>query len=130
MLGDFGDLQEIVVKWLSVPVVSYLKMGSLDQDYSQDAASFIKSWQADIDVGQQFNNFAAHHEDRPYTGVRMIDTNNDGSKERNWFMCFSALHFGGKCSPYIAGMGQHRILEVAQGAPSHQTSPFQFAKVV
>ena len=60
----------------------------------------------------------------------MIDTNNDGSKKRNWFMRFSALHFGGKCSPYIAGMGQHRILEVAQGAPSDQTSPFQFAKVV
>jgi hypothetical protein len=38
-------------------------MGSPDQDYSQDAASFIKSWQADIDVGQQFNNFATHHED-------------------------------------------------------------------
>jgi hypothetical protein len=56
-------LEEIVVKWLSVSVESYLKMGSPDQDYSQDAASFIKSWQADIDVGQQFNNFATHHED-------------------------------------------------------------------
>jgi hypothetical protein len=101
ILGNFGDLQDIVVKWLSVPVYSYLKLGSPDQDYTQETATFIKSWQADIDVGQQFNNFAALHKDCPYTGVRMIDTNNDGSKERHWFMCFLALHFGGRCSPYL-----------------------------
>lgn len=81
-LGYVGDLQKIVVKWLSLPVDSYLKSGSADQDYTQDAATFIKSWQADIDMGQQFNNFAVHHEDHPYLGVRIIYTNNYGSAEK------------------------------------------------
>ena len=130
ILGDFGDLQEITVKWLSVPVDTYLKMGSPDQDYTQEATTFIKSWQIDIDVGQQFNNFAAHYKDRPYLGVRMIDTNNNGSTEREWFMRFSALHFGGRCSPYIACMGQQRILELARGQPDDLSSPFHFVKVV
>ena len=128
--GDFGDLQEITVKWLSVPVDNYLKMGSPDQDYTQEATTFIKSWHVDIDVGQQFNNFAAHHKDRPYLGVRMFDTNNDGSVEREWFMRFSALHFGGRASPYIACMGQQHILELARGQPNNLNSPFHFVKVV
>ena len=105
-------------------------MGSPDQDYTQEATTFIKSWHVDIDVGQQFNNFAAHHKDRPYLGVRMFDTNNDGSVEREWFMRFSALHFGGRASPYIACMGQQRILELARGQPNDLKSPFQFVKVV
>lgn len=79
ILGDFRDLEEITVKWLTMPVASYLLMGSPDEDYSQDADMFIKSWQSDIDVGSQFHNFVAHHQDRPYLGVRMIDTSNDGS---------------------------------------------------
>jgi hypothetical protein len=46
MLCDFGGLEEIVVRWLSVPVGTYLLMGCLDQDYTQDATKFINhgSW--------------------------------------------------------------------------------------
>jgi hypothetical protein len=130
ILGDFGDLEEIVVKWISMPVETYLLKGSPDQDYTQEADNFIKSWQLDIDVGQQFNNYASHPDDRPYCGVRMIDTKNDGSPERHWFMRFSALHFGGKCSPFIAGVGQQRILEWAKKPPADDTSPFQYTKVI
>lgn len=130
ILGNFGDLEETVVKWLAVPVAIYLQMGSPDQDYSRDASNFIKSWQADIDIGQQFNNFAAHHEDRPDLGVRMIDTRNNGSKEKHWFMRFSVLHFGGRVSPYIAGMGQQRILEWVKRPPHDTASPYQFDRVI
>lgn len=130
ILGDFRDLEEIVVKWLSVPVESYLLSDSPDKDYTQDAANFIKTWQADIDVGQQFHNFRSHHLDRPYLGVRMIDTRNDGSREKQFFMAFSILHFGGRTSPYIAGVGQQRILELAKGPPHHAASPFAYKKVI
>jgi hypothetical protein len=130
ILGDFGDLEEIVVKWLTLSVMAYLLAGSPDQDYSQDATSFNKSWQLDIDVGQQFNNYASHYEDRPYCGVRMIDTRNDGSMERHWFARFSVLHFGGRCSPYIAGMGQQRILEWVKKPPGDESSPFSYKKVI
>jgi hypothetical protein len=77
ILGDFRDLEEITVNWLTLSVMAYLLAGSPDQDYTQDATEFIKSWQVDIDVGQQFHNYASHHCDRPYAGVRMIDTRNE-----------------------------------------------------
>lgn len=130
ILGDFRDLEEITVKWLSLPVGSYLKAGSPDEDYSQDATNFIKSWQADIDVGQQFHNYTAHKKDRPYLGVRMHNTSNDGSVETEWFARFNVLHFGGRASPYIAGIGQQRILEWARGPPHHSISPFRFTRVI
>jgi hypothetical protein len=130
ILDDFGELEEIVVKWLSVPVETYLLMGSPDQDYTQDATNFIKSWQLDIDVGQQFNNFSSHPEDRPYCGVRMIDTRNDGSPEHHWFMRFCVLHFGGTDSPFIAGVGQQRILDWAKKPPQDLSSPFRYSKVI
>ena len=113
--GDFRDLEEITVKWLTLSVMAYLLAGSPDQDYTRDATEFIKSWQVDIDVGSQFHNYASHYLDRPYAGVRMIDTRNDGSIEPHWFMRFSVLHFGGRCSPAIAGIQQQRILEWAKG---------------
>jgi hypothetical protein len=130
MLCDFGDLEEIVVRWLSVPVGTYLLMGCPDQDYTQDATNFIKTWQSDIDVSKHFNNWQAHEEDRPYLGVRMFDTRNNGSLERQWFARFSALHFGGRASPYIACQGQSRVLEWAMKNPQDSTSPFQWHKVV
>jgi hypothetical protein len=117
LLGDSGDLEEIVLKWLSKPVGIYLLEGSPDEDYSQDASTFIKSQQADIDVGQQFNNYRAHVNDIPYLGVRMIDTRNDGSHEKQWFTRYCVLHFGGRCSPYIASVCQLRILELCKGHP-------------
>eukprot|EP00804_Cyclotella_cryptica_P003619 CCRYP_002220-RA/>CCRYP_002220-RA protein AED:0.33 eAED:0.28 QI:0/0/0/1/0.25/0.2/5/0/708 len=45
-------------------------------------------------------------------------------------MRFSALHFGGRASPYIACMGQQRILKLARGQPNDLNSPFHFVKVV
>lgn len=119
-----------MVKWISVLVEIYLLQGSPDLDYSQDADNFVKSWQLDIDVGQQFNNYASHPDDQPYCGVQMIDTRNDGSPEHHWFMRFGALHFGGRCSPFIATVGQQRILECAKKPPQDHSSPFQFSKVI
>jgi hypothetical protein len=130
MLNDFGDLEEIVVRWLSVPVGTYLLMGCPSQDYTQDATSFIKSWQVDIDVGKHFNNFQAHEDDRPYLGVRMFETRNDGSFEKQWFARYNRLHFGGRASPYIACQGQSRILEWALRPPWDESSPFRWDKVV
>lgn len=130
LLGDSGDLEEMVVKWLSMPVGTYLKKGCPDEDYSQDTSVFIKSWQADIDVGQQFNNFQAHEDDRPYLGVRMYETRNDGSLEKQYFMRYGVLHFGGKDSPYQANQGQLRILELCKGPPDEAGSAFQWSRVV
>jgi hypothetical protein len=69
MLWDFGDLEEIVVRWLSVPVGTYLLMGCPDQqDYTQDSTNFIKSWQSDIDITKYFMNWQAHEDDQSYLG--------------------------------------------------------------
>ena len=37
----------MIVKWLSKPVGIYLQQGCPDEDYSQDASNFIKSWCTD-----------------------------------------------------------------------------------
>ncbi|KAL7476116.1 hypothetical protein ACHAW6_001994 [Cyclotella cf. meneghiniana] len=120
----------MIVKWLSKPVGIYLQQGCPDEDYSQDASNFIKSWQANIDVGQQFNNFQAHRDDRPYLGVRMIDTRNDGSFERHFFMRYSVLHFGGRNSPWQACQVQLRILELAKGSPDDPANACQWDHVI
>ena len=130
MLCDFGGLEEIVVRWLSTPVGTYLLMGCPDQDYSQDVASFTKSWQADIDVSKHFNNFQAHEDERPYLGVRMYETRNDGSFEKQWFARYTRLHFGGQASPYIVCQGQSRILEWAIKPPWDESSSFRWDNVV
>ena len=59
----------------------------------------------------------------------MIDTRNDGSHERHWFMRYCVLHFGGKNSPYQACQGQARILELAKGEPDDPHSRFQWKRV-
>jgi hypothetical protein len=41
LLGDSGDLEEMVFKWLSKPVGSYLLEGSPDEDYTQDASTLM-----------------------------------------------------------------------------------------
>jgi hypothetical protein len=99
LLGDSGDLKEIVFKWLSKPVGIYLLEGSPDEDHSQDASTFIKSQQEDIDVGQQFNNYRAHVNDRPYLGVRMIDTRNDGSQEKCFALWRAVFTLHRECLP-------------------------------
>ena len=129
LLGDSGDLEEITVKWISMPVEVYLMSGCPDEDYTQDAGIFIKSWQSDIDVGSHFHNFRTHEDDRPYMGVRMIDTDNSGALEKQWFSRYCVLPFGGKCSPYHGCQGESRILELARGEPFDPNSRFQWKKV-
>jgi hypothetical protein len=48
---------------LSLSVGDYLKTGSPDEDYIMEAMSFIKLWQAEIDMGEKFYNFQLHVKD-------------------------------------------------------------------
>ena len=57
MLPTALDAEDQVIKWLSLPVAEYLRLGSPRQDYTQDADCFVRSVQADIDIGKHFKNF-------------------------------------------------------------------------
>ena len=61
MLDDVGDVMEMVTKWLSVPVATYLDAGSPSQDYTQSSSTFVKSLQGDRDVGAMFSSFRVPH---------------------------------------------------------------------
>ena len=123
--------EDQVVKWLSVTVAEYLKLGSPVTDYTQDACNFIKTTQGDIDVGQHFNNFRVHPRDQHTLGVRYIYTNNaDGAVERETFLRFNCCPFGHRSSPNTCCQGQTRILEVCKGDPLDTTNEFQFARCV
>ena len=63
MLDDAGDLVELVVKWLTVPIGQYMEEGSPPQDYTQPESAFIKSKQGGVDVGGMFHSFEAHVKD-------------------------------------------------------------------
>ena len=106
MLDDIGDVKEMVIKWLAVPVAVYLNAGSPPQDYSLSASTFIKSKQGDVDVGAMFNNYPSHPSERHSLGVRVIHTQPEGVYERHEFWRFCVLHFGGRPSPYLACQGQ------------------------
>jgi hypothetical protein len=88
MLDDIGDVKEMMVKWLAIPVAIYLNSGSPSQDYSQSAGTFTKSKQGDIDVGAMFNNFHSHPTERHALGVRIIETQPEGTYE-----CHEIWHF-------------------------------------
>ena len=95
MLPTSRDAEELVVRWLDVPVGIYLKAGSPQVSYTQPGSHYIKSKQGDIDVGQHFSNFMANERDRPYLGVRHIATNNaPGEKERHESFVSNRLTFG------------------------------------
>jgi hypothetical protein len=115
MLDDIGDVKEMVVKWLAVLVAIYLNTGSPPQDCSQSAGTFTKSKQGDIDVGAMFNNFTTHPSERHALGVRMIQTQPEGTYECHEIWHFCALHFGGCPSPYLACQGQRIILDLCKG---------------
>ena len=85
MLPTALDAEDQVVKWLSVKVGEYLRLGSPVTDYStQEASSFIRTKQGDIDVGQHFNNFRVHPQDQHCLGVRYTYTNNEeGAEEKD-----------------------------------------------
>ncbi|KAL7532942.1 hypothetical protein ACHAXR_006517 [Thalassiosira sp. AJA248-18] len=128
MLPTALDAEDQVVKWLSMAVAQYLRLGCPTMDYTQDASIFIKTKQGDIDVGQQFNNFRVHPVDQHTLGVRYIYTNNEGNsvEKEAWFR-FNCCPFGHKCSPYICVQGESRILELCKGDPRDPKNEFQFA---
>ena len=86
MLDDAGDLIELVVKWLTVPISQYMEEGSPPQDYTLPGSIFIKSKQGDVDVGGMFHNFRAHAKEQANLGVQWIETRNDGEPERHGFL--------------------------------------------
>ena len=129
MLDDAGDLIELVVKWLTVPISQYMEEGSPPQDYTLLGSIFIKSKQGDVDVGGMFHNFRAHAKEQANLGVRWIETRNDGEPERHEFLRFNVLHFGGKCSPYLASQSQGRILEECMGDRHDVTNRWQWHRV-
>ena len=72
MLPTVSDAEDQVVKWLSVPVAEYLRLGCPTQDYTQETNHFVKSTQGDIDIGKCFNNFRVHPDDQAAMGVRYV----------------------------------------------------------
>ena len=124
------DAENLVVKWLLVPVGEYLRSGSPPQDYSQDQDLYFKSWQFDHDIAQQFNNFVLHEKERHSHGIRFISTRNDGGPEEETFLQLCVLNFGCLCNPYVAVQGEERIMELAQGNPKDSTNPFHFHECV
>ena len=129
MLDDIGDVKEMVVKWLAVPVAFYLNAGSPPQDYSQSAGTFLMSKQGDIDVGAMFNNFTTHPSERHALGVRMIQTQPEGTYEHHEFWRFCALYFGGRPSPYLVCQGQHLILDLCKGDQHDPNNHWQWETV-
>lgn len=128
MLPTALDAEDQVVKWLSVKVGEHLRRGSPVTDYStQEASSFIKTTQGDIDVGQHFNNFRVHPVDQHCLGVRYTYTNNQkGAVEREAFFRFNCAPFGAAPSPYLCCQGESRIIEYCKGDPDDTTNEFQF----
>ena len=57
MLPNALDAKDQVIKWLDVSFRDYFLNSSHMMDYLRDPAIFIKTQQADIDIGQYFNNF-------------------------------------------------------------------------
>ena len=69
MLPNALDAEDQVIKWLDVLVRGYLLNGSPMMDYLRDPDVFVKTQQADIDVGQHFNKFRTNPCDQPALGV-------------------------------------------------------------
>jgi hypothetical protein len=120
------DAEDLVIKWLLIPVGDYLRGGSIPQDYTQDQGLMIKSWQFDHDVAQQFNNFRMHEDEQHSHGVRFIHTRNDGSYEPETIMQCCVLNFGCLSSPFTACQGQERIMEMVQGDPADTKNPYHY----
>ena len=61
------------------------------------------SWQEDMDVGECFLNFMMHYKEQHAFGVRMVRERKGEVKE--FFLRFTRLFFGCKCSPYVFWLG-------------------------
>ena len=129
MLPTTSNAEDLVVKWLTIPVGHYLAVGSPLQDYTQEKNLFIKSYQFDNDVGQQFNNFLMHKNERHSHGVRFYHTKNDGSYEPQSFLRWCVLNFGCTYSPYLAVQGEERVMELCMGDRKDEANPFQWETV-
>jgi len=128
MLPTIQDAEDMVIKWLDRPLAAYLSDGSPILDYSLQLV-YIVSVQVDIDVGEMFHNYRAHLSARKYLGVRCIETKNDGSVENETYMRSSVLVFGCSSSPYQAGQGQSRILDICKGDRHDDSNPWQWDRV-
>ena len=124
------DAADLVVKWLLLPVAAYFLAGCPPQDYTQDESLFIKSYQFDEDVGQMFHNFLMHASERHSHAVRFTHTRNNGSFEPHSFYRWCVLNFGCLLSPYLAGQGEERIMELCMGNPEDDSNPFQWDQVL
>ncbi|KAL7534633.1 LOW QUALITY PROTEIN: hypothetical protein ACHAXR_008890 [Thalassiosira sp. AJA248-18] len=118
------------MKWLLLPVEMYLQLDSPVVDYTQDTSVYIKSKQADIDVGQHFNNFRVHADDRKYMGVKFVQT-------ITMLPELPSHHWICVVHRYPLDQDVHhtwpvkaRILEKCKGDTSDLTEPFHFARVI
>ena len=130
MLEDVDDVVKHVVKWLLMPVGQYLEMGSPKQDYATlPASAFIKTKQADIDVGQIFHNFPAHESERLSLGVRYIETHNYGAHKPHTLWRWTRMPFGSKPLPWLCCQGQMRINEACKGDRHVPSNEWQWERV-
>jgi hypothetical protein len=121
------DAEDLVIKWLFVPVGEYLASGSPPQDYSLDQDAFVKSWQLEHDVlAQQLDNCTLHKKERQLHGVRYIHTDNSGAPERQSLLQLRVVNFGCLTNPYLATLGEECIMELSQGNPEDEVNPFQY----
>ena len=74
-------------------------------------------------MGEHFNNFCTHIDERPYVGARIYKTDAGAQVKECDIGRFNVLHFGGLASPYLATQGENRILEWAMGDPRDIETP-------
>ena len=101
MLPTSQDAEDLVVKWLPMPVGEYLDLGSPMIDYSQKI-DFIASYQTDLDVEEMFNEFQMHFLECHTMGVRYVHTLGPNVHKPETIMRWKVLNFGGTNSPYLA----------------------------
>jgi len=130
MLDSFHDVENMAIRWLTVPVGRYLDEGSPPVDYEEER-EYIATVFGDIDISSMFHNFRAHPSDQPFLGVRCYETVGDGTAYEHCTLWRSVvLTFGGRCSPYLACQAQNRILSLVKGRPDDCDSSFAFTRVI
>ena len=129
-LPTWADAQNMVCKWLSMPVGEYLSLGSPSQDYTGATERIRFSDQGDIDVGEMFHNFMVHVSERHALGVRHVLTDSrPGAEEDTEFRRFARLHFGSRASPYLAYQGQIILLDICKGDRRNEMNPFHWSRI-
>jgi hypothetical protein len=103
MLGDIGDIIEMVTKWLAVLVADYFDSGLPLHDYTLSTSAFIKSKQGNIDVGAMFNNFHVHLSERHCIGCTHHKHGPGGGIQTPQILAFLRSAFWGAPLP-VPGM--------------------------